>query len=119
MLVAAVIAGLCSRKMMHSALAICFIRFFIDPRPVAFHTVFEKIASTQRAGVREVRLIIDVRGSQCHLTLKHSQFLNKIVNLQRGFLQTQFSKDWIYLQEHVVVGFNSSCYDIHWRKRTC
>ena len=24
-----------------------------------------------------------------------------------------------YLQEHVVVGFNSSCYDIHWRKRTC
>jgi len=24
-----------------------------------------------------------------------------------------------YLQEYVVVGFNSSCYDIHWRKRTC
>jgi len=24
-----------------------------------------------------------------------------------------------YLQKHVVVGFNSSCYDIHWRKRTC
>ena len=24
-----------------------------------------------------------------------------------------------YLQEQVVVGFNSSCYDIHWRKRTC
>jgi len=24
-----------------------------------------------------------------------------------------------YLQEHVVVGFNSSCYDIHWRKLTC
>ena len=24
-----------------------------------------------------------------------------------------------YLQEHVVIGFNSSCYDIHWRKRTC
>jgi len=24
-----------------------------------------------------------------------------------------------YQQEHVVVGFNSSCYDIHWRKRTC
>ena len=23
-----------------------------------------------------------------------------------------------YLQEHVVVGFNSPCYDIHWRKRT-
>jgi len=24
-----------------------------------------------------------------------------------------------YLEEHVVIGFNSSCYDIHWRKRTC
>ena len=24
-----------------------------------------------------------------------------------------------YLQKHVVIGFNSSCYDIHWRKRTC
>jgi len=24
-----------------------------------------------------------------------------------------------YLQEHVVDGFNSSCYDIHWWKRTC
>jgi len=24
-----------------------------------------------------------------------------------------------YPREHVVVGFNSSCYDIHWRKRTC
>jgi len=24
-----------------------------------------------------------------------------------------------YLQEQVVDGFNSSCYDIHWRKRTC
>jgi len=24
-----------------------------------------------------------------------------------------------YLQEHVAIGFNSSCYDIHWRKRTC
>ena len=42
-----------------------------------------------------------------------------LLNLQRGFLQTQFSKDWIYLQEHVVVDFNSSCYDIHWRKHTC
>jgi len=35
------------------------------------------------------------------------------------FAKTQFSKYWIYLQEHVVVGFNSSCYDIHWEKRTC
>ena len=24
-----------------------------------------------------------------------------------------------YLLQHVVIGFNSSCYDIHWRKRTC
>ena len=24
-----------------------------------------------------------------------------------------------YLQELVVIAFNSSCYDIHWRKRTC
>jgi len=24
-----------------------------------------------------------------------------------------------YLQERAVVGFSSSCYDIHWRKRTC
>jgi len=24
-----------------------------------------------------------------------------------------------YLQGHVVIGFNSSCHDIHWRKRTC
>jgi len=46
---------------------------------VTLHTVFEKIASTQRAGVGEVRLVMDVRSSQCHLTLKHSQFLNKIV----------------------------------------
>jgi len=55
-----------------------FRKFFIDPRPVTLHTVFEKIVSTQRAGVGEVRLVIDVR-SQWHLTLKHSQFLNKIV----------------------------------------
>jgi len=54
-------------------------KFFIDPRPVTLHTVFEKNASTQRAGVGEVRLVIDARSSQCHLTLKHSQFLNKIV----------------------------------------
>jgi len=38
-----------------------------------------KIPSTQRAGVGEVRLVIDMRSSQCHLTLKHPQFLNKIV----------------------------------------
>ena len=37
----------------------------------------------------------------------------RLQDLQRGFLQTLFSKDWIHLQEHVVVGFNSSCYDIH------
>ena len=77
---ATVIAGVCFRKMMHSALAKCFISFFIDPRPVTLHTVFEKnIASKQRAGVGEVQLVIDVRSSQWHLTLKHSQFLNKIV----------------------------------------
>jgi len=28
---------------MHSALAICFISFFIYPRPVSLHTVFEKM----------------------------------------------------------------------------
>ena len=56
-----------------------FRKFFIDPRPVTLHTVFEKIVSTQRAGVGEVRLVIDVRSGQCHLTLKHSQVLNKIV----------------------------------------
>jgi len=54
-----------------------FHNFFIDRRPVTLHTVFEKkIASAQRAGVVEVRLVIDVRSCQCHLTLKHSQFLN-------------------------------------------
>ena len=54
--------------------------FFIDPRPVALHTVFEKkIASTQRAGFGEVRLAIDVRSGQWHLKLKHSQFLKKLV----------------------------------------
>jgi len=42
MLSATVIAGLRFRKMMHSALAICFISFFIDPRPVTLHTVFQK-----------------------------------------------------------------------------
>jgi len=46
---------------------------------MTLHTGFEKIASTQRADVGEVRLVIDVRSSQCHLTLKHSQFCNKIV----------------------------------------
>jgi len=60
-----------------------FHKFFIDPRPVTLHTVFEKkIASTQRAGVGKVRLVIDVRSSQCHLTLKHSQFLNKIQKIR-------------------------------------
>jgi len=39
----------------------------------------KKIASTHRAGVGEVRLVIDVRSTQWHLTLKHSQFLIKIV----------------------------------------
>jgi len=47
------------------------------------------------------------------------KLMQKRLNLQRGFLQTQFSKDWLYPQEHVIFGFNSSCYDIHWRKRTC
>jgi len=23
------------------------------------------------------------------------------------------------LQDHVAIDFNSTCYDIHWRKRTC
>jgi len=55
-------------------------KFFIDPRPVTLHTVFEKkIASTQRGGVGEMQLVIDVRSCQCHLTLKYLQFLNKIV----------------------------------------
>ena len=80
MLAATVIDGLCFRKMMHSALAICFIRFFIDPRPVTLYTVFEKncfnIASRCRRGAR---LVIDMLSSQWHLSLKHSQFLNKIV----------------------------------------
>jgi len=42
MLAAIVMAGLCFRKMMHSTLAICFISFFIDPRPVKLHTVFRR-----------------------------------------------------------------------------
>jgi len=45
MLAVTVIAGLCFRKMMHGALAICYIRFyrsFIDPRSVTMHRVFEK-----------------------------------------------------------------------------
>ena len=42
---------------------------------MTLHRVFEKkIASTQRAGVEEMQLVIDVRSCQCHLTLKHSQF---------------------------------------------
>jgi len=56
-----------------------FCKFFIDPRPVILHTVFEKIASRQRACVGEMQLVIDVCSCQCHLTLKHSQFLKKIV----------------------------------------
>ena len=59
MLAAIVIAGLCFRKMMRSALAICFISFFIDPRPVTLHTVFEKncfnTASRCRRGVVSYR----------------------------------------------------------------
>jgi len=43
MVAATVIAGLCFRKMMHSALAICFISFFSDPSPMSWHTVFEKM----------------------------------------------------------------------------
>ena len=43
MLAATVMGGLCFRKMMHSALAICFISFFIDPSPVTLHAVFEKM----------------------------------------------------------------------------
>ena len=50
-----------------------FHKFFIDPRPVTLHTGLEKkIALTQQAGVGEVRLVMDLRSSQCHLTLKHS-----------------------------------------------
>jgi len=57
-----------------------FHKFFIDPRPATLHTAFEKkIASTQRAGVGEMQAVIDVRSCQCHLTLKHSQFLKKVV----------------------------------------
>jgi len=47
------------------------------------------------------------------------KLMQKRLNLQRGFLQMQLSKDWLYPQEHIIVGFNSSCYDVHWRKRTC
>jgi len=47
------------------------------------------------------------------------KLMQKRLNLQRGFLQTQLSKDWLYPQEHIIVGFNSSCYDVHWRKHTC
>ena len=46
-----------------------FHKFFIDPRPVTLDTVFKKITSTQRAGVGELRLVIDVRSCQRHLTL--------------------------------------------------
>jgi len=81
MLVATAIAGLCFRKLMHRALVICFISFhrsFVDPRTVTLHRVLEKRnSSTQRAGVGEMQLVIDVRSCQCHLTLKHPQFLKK------------------------------------------
>ena len=43
MLAATAMGGLCFHRMMHSALAICLISFFIDPRPVTLHTVFEKM----------------------------------------------------------------------------
>jgi len=36
-----------------------------------------KIASTQRAGVIGMQLIINIHSSQCHLSLKHTQFLKK------------------------------------------
>jgi len=36
-----------------------------------------KIASTQRAGFGGMQLFINVRSSQCHLTLKHPQVLKK------------------------------------------
>jgi len=43
MLAATVMTGLCFRKKVHSALAVFFISFFIDPRPMTLHTVFEKL----------------------------------------------------------------------------
>jgi len=42
-LAATVMGGLCFRKMMHSAMAICFIRFFYRFKPVTLHTVFENM----------------------------------------------------------------------------
>jgi len=43
MLAATIMTGLCFRKKMHRALAECFISFFVDPRPMTLHTVFENL----------------------------------------------------------------------------
>ena len=77
MLAATVIPGLCFRKMMHSALVICLINFFVDPRPVTLHTVFEKNCFNTASRCR--RGAVSYQRAQCHLTLKLSQVLNKIV----------------------------------------
>jgi len=69
-----VMGGLCFHKMVYSALGICFKSFYRSwTCDIAFS--FWKDGSTQWAGVVEVQLVVDVRSCQCHLTLKHSQFL--------------------------------------------
>jgi len=62
------------------------------------------------------------------------QYLNRIASAAFEILKEKFQyvsdqlelnsiatsgRERTYLQEHVVIGLNSSCYDIHWRKRTC
>ena len=66
-----------------------FHKFFIDPRPVTLDTVFKKITSTQRAGVGELRLVIDVRSCQRHLTLNAEYILP----------QTRFFRGWLIVQQ--------------------
>jgi len=79
MLAATATGGLCFHKMIHSVLAICFISFFYPSEACDIAYSFWKDGSTLRAGVGELRLVVDMRSCQCHLTLKHSQFLKKIV----------------------------------------
>ena len=47
-----------------------------------------------------------------------SQYVSDQLELNSKQHQAVKGRFVSYLQEHIVVGFNSSCYDIHWRKRT-
>ena len=73
----------------------------------------------QRLGHNKMQYLETTADAACEMLKDKFQYVSDQLELSSKQHQAVKGRFVSYLQEHVVIGFNSSCYDIHWRKRTC